>query len=69
MITSILRNAPALLTHFVGRDDDLAAITALLANPACRLLTIAGVGGEGKTRRRHLARVLFATSSRAALHG
>lgn len=46
----MFRNAPALLTQFVGRDDEITAIGALLTTPACRLLTIVGVGGVGKTR-------------------
>ena len=38
------------MTSFVGRQNELARIRALLAQPACRLLTVAGPGGIGKTR-------------------
>ncbi|MFV9507434.1 MAG: AfsR/SARP family transcriptional regulator [Oscillochloridaceae bacterium umkhey_bin13] len=41
---------PSPATPFVGRSDELAQITALLADPACRLLTLLGPGGIGKTR-------------------
>jgi len=41
---------PAQTTPFVGRLDDLREIDARLRNPACRLLTLAGPGGIGKTR-------------------
>ena len=37
-------------TPFVGREEELARLTALLANPSCRLLTLVGPGGIGKTR-------------------
>lgn len=37
-------------TSFVGRIDELAEIDSLLGNPACRLLTLLGPGGIGKTR-------------------
>jgi predicted ATPase/DNA-binding CsgD family transcriptional regulator len=37
-------------TPFVGRADELAEIATLLADPACRLLTLVGPGGVGKTR-------------------
>ncbi len=37
-------------TPFVGRTAELAAITSLLANDDCRLLTLVGAGGIGKTR-------------------
>ena len=35
---------------FVGRTQELADITARLLNPDCRLLTVTGLGGSGKTR-------------------
>lgn len=41
-------NVPAQLTSFVGRDADLAAVTALLDRH--RLVTLVGPGGAGKTR-------------------
>ena len=41
---------PTSATSFVGRDAELASIAALLADPACRLLSLIGVGGIGKTR-------------------
>jgi len=45
-------NLPAALTSFVGRGRELAALEhALVQGPAaCRLLTITGIGGAGKTR-------------------
>jgi len=43
-----LRNLPAQLTSFIGRERELAAITALLAEK--RLITLTGPGGAGKTR-------------------
>ena len=41
---------PAQSTPFVGRAEDLANLQQLLADPACRLLTLVGAGGIGKTR-------------------
>ena len=41
---------PRPLSSFVGRADDLAALTALVTDPAIRLITILGPGGIGKTR-------------------
>ena len=49
----VARDAPARLTaatSFMGRTDELAELRALLADPACRLLTLHGMGGVGKTR-------------------
>lgn len=43
-------NLPAPTTGFVGRSEELGQISALLADPGCRLLTLLGVGGIGKTR-------------------
>lgn len=37
-------------TPFIGRCRELAELHALLAQPGCRLLTLVGVGGMGKTR-------------------
>lgn len=43
-------NLPVQLTPFVGREEELALIGNRLADAACRLLTITGPGGIGKTR-------------------
>ncbi|MFQ5615328.1 MAG: BTAD domain-containing putative transcriptional regulator, partial [Anaerolineales bacterium] len=43
-------NLPPQPTPFVGREDELAEIGRLLVNPDCRLWTLAGPGGIGKTR-------------------
>ena len=40
-------------TSFVGRIEELAELDALLADPACRLITLHGLGGSGKTRLAH----------------
>jgi predicted ATPase/transcriptional regulator with XRE-family HTH domain len=34
----------------VGREDELAALLSLVANPAVHLVTVTGMGGAGKTR-------------------
>jgi hypothetical protein len=38
------------LTSLVGREEDLARLQGLLDDPACRLVTLVGPGGIGKTR-------------------
>ncbi|MEM7126076.1 MAG: tetratricopeptide repeat protein [Chloroflexota bacterium] len=44
-------NLPSQLTAFIGREADLVAIeNLLLDSPECRLLTLLGPGGIGKTR-------------------
>ena len=37
-------------TPFLGRDTELAALERLFKDPQCRLLTLTGMGGIGKTR-------------------
>jgi len=37
-------------TPFIGRETELAEIAQRLADPDCRLLTLVGLGGMGKTR-------------------
>lgn len=41
---------PTPVTPFIGREPELAEIASLLADPQCRLLTLIGPGGMGKTR-------------------
>jgi DNA-binding SARP family transcriptional activator len=43
-------NLPTLSTPFGGRHRELEQIQALLADPTCRLVTLTGPGGIGKTR-------------------
>src|SRR5689334_21199401 len=38
------------ITPFVGRANEHSEITARLLQPECRLLTLTGLGGCGKTR-------------------
>ncbi len=40
----------AALTPFVGREEELKHFGELIGDPACRLLTLVGPGGIGKTR-------------------
>src|SRR5918911_120984 len=45
-----MKNLPVPRTSFVGRAEELEAIDRLLDHPGCRLLTLVGPGGAGKTR-------------------
>lgn len=45
-------NLPPLTTPLIGRENELALIADNLAHPNCRLLSVVGTGGVGKT---HLA--------------
>ena len=44
------RPLPIPPTPFIGREAELAEVAQLLANSSCRLLTILGAGGMGKSR-------------------
>jgi predicted ATPase/DNA-binding SARP family transcriptional activator len=46
----VRHNLPVPQTSFVGRQAELTRIKDLLDNPDCRLLTLIGPGGFGKTR-------------------
>jgi predicted ATPase/DNA-binding SARP family transcriptional activator len=43
-------NLPEILTPFIGRESELAQLAERLASRTCRLITLAGPGGIGKTR-------------------
>jgi predicted ATPase/class 3 adenylate cyclase len=47
-LKSLRNNLPLQLTSFVGREDEVAEISALIGTT--RLLTLVGTGGVGKTR-------------------
>ena len=48
--TSRKHNLPVALTPFIGREVELDALNAGLDDPVCRMLTVSGPGGSGKTR-------------------
>ncbi|HET9222612.1 MAG TPA: BTAD domain-containing putative transcriptional regulator, partial [Roseiflexaceae bacterium] len=63
---------PASLGAFIGRARELAQVVGLLRDPECRLLTIVGTGGAGKTTLAlQAARQLLTASQRgeAFVHG
>ncbi len=41
---------PAQPTAFIGREQELQQLVTYLQDPACRLITLVGLGGSGKTR-------------------
>ena len=43
-------NLPAIATSFHGRQNELTQCLTLLRQPDCRLLTLTGLGGVGKSR-------------------
>src|SRR5689334_4186531 len=45
-----MKNLPLPRTSFVGRAAELEALDRLLDDPGCRLVTLVGPGGVGKTR-------------------
>lgn len=49
-LSSHPHNLPPETTPFLGRESELAQVVELIHSPSCRLLTLVGVGGMGKTR-------------------
>lgn len=63
-VQSPLRHFPAQLTPLIGRKTELDYLVQTLQNPSCRLLSLTGPGGIGKTRLCiETARRLAATSN------
>lgn len=52
LLKEIPNNLPLRLASFIGRKQEIAHLSGVLGEtpPACRLLTLTGVGGAGKTR-------------------
>ena len=49
-LSALPNNLPVPPTPFIGRTQEIEEIAHRLNDPACRLLTLAGPGGIGKTR-------------------
>src|SRR4051812_12040844 len=47
---AVLRQPTSQPTSFIGRQAELAELAALVDDPACRLISLVGPGGIGKTR-------------------
>lgn len=62
-------NLPQQPTPFIGREEELAALNGLLADPKMRLITIVGPGGMGKTRLALAAAEEQLTNTSAFPHG
>lgn len=49
-LSSHPHNLPSQASPFLGRAEELSGIMKALEDPSCRLLTLVGLGGIGKTR-------------------
>lgn len=49
-VLSLKTNLPAFPTSLIGREREVEQLRQLLCDPQCRLLTLVGPGGIGKTR-------------------
>ncbi|MGW8145126.1 MAG: ATP-binding protein, partial [Anaerolineales bacterium] len=47
---SLVYRIPSPSTPLIGRDNELKAVIRLFNDPHCRLITLTGTGGVGKTR-------------------
>jgi DNA-binding CsgD family transcriptional regulator len=43
-------NLPSSMTPFVGRQSQIEQVRRMVIDPKCRLITLTGAGGVGKTR-------------------
>ncbi len=61
---------PPTTTRLIGREQELAELILLLAEPHCRLVTLIGAGGMGKTRLAlEVARTVTSDDRKIFLHG
>lgn len=63
---AVAHNLPHAATSFVGREADLRELAGMIASPDCRLITLVGPGGIGKSR---LARQVAEEHVGAFAHG
>lgn len=49
-ISDLVSKIPVPGTSFIGREREIEDIINLIKNPSCRLITLTGTGGVGKTR-------------------
>ena len=61
-----LTSLPAQTTRFIGRQQELQTLTAMICSPEVRLLTLTGPGGIGKTRLAIETATFIESSSRPA---
>ena len=66
-LATFSHNLPSKLSIFVNRNRERNYICESLSQPECRLLTITGIGGVGKTRLALEAAYQMATASSEAL--